>query len=364
MAARIETVVRARLAPPGPRGGRGIAQLSGVFDAAGRPVELAVTHGRAGRLELHCDPPRGALPLRSGRWLFGGIAFQHFGHALVFSTSRLWALFSLSGLDGILFLDRPGDAETREGAHRHLAAILQVLGVELPVITVARPEEVERLIVPEQGQSTATEAFCGSPEMRAWLRRAIERIAPAGRGRRIYVSRTALGPDRPGVMFEPRIEAALQTEGWEILHPQTMPLADQIAAYRGASAILGVEGSAMHLAAMSVAPTARFGVIARRGGYADDFAAQARAYGAREAVAIRAILGYAAPASAVSDGSWSARAIAVPDVPGLEAGLRQAGFLKGAIEKPARAGLNRRLARLGALAGEPYLLVSPDHDPG
>ncbi|MFO6465540.1 glycosyltransferase family 61 protein [Jannaschia sp. KMU-145] len=356
----------ARLRPTQPGEGRGMRQVAGVFDRDGARVALAEMRARIGALTLPGAAPGGDLPRRTGRWLYGGIAYGHFGHALIFSLARLWAL-ERTDVDGILFLARDDRGETRPGATAHVETLLTWLGIECPVITVGAPETVERLVVPAQGVSTAADLFAGTPAWRDFMAARLARIDGAPERPDLYISRTGMAPGKAGLLFEDRLEGYMAAQGYAVFHPQTRSLSDQVASYRAARRIVGVDGSALHLAAMAAGPGTRMAILARRAFFADAFASQARAFGA-EATAIDAVRRAHAPAARIAEGSAMFHMLAELDFPAAEGALRAAGFLDaaGGWSDPVPRRLARRVARVGRARGTPYLPV-PDatlrHDP-
>jgi len=66
----------------------------------------------------------------------------------------------------------------------------------------------------------------------------------------IYLSRSKLPTSLRTILGENEIEANLAKRGWQILHPEQMPLDAQLNAYSQASVIAGFEGSAFHALAM------------------------------------------------------------------------------------------------------------------
>ena len=76
---------------------------------------------------------------------------------------------------------------------------------------------------------------------------------------KLYVSRSGLLGTPGQVVFEHQLEKALQAEGYSVFHPQDHDLETQVATYRAADVILGVEGSAFHLVAYAAKPPAQTG---------------------------------------------------------------------------------------------------------
>ncbi|MCF1708453.1 glycosyltransferase family 61 protein [Tabrizicola sp. J26] len=238
---------------------------TGVLDGEGRFVEDSRTWIRAGKAtgvpQLSPGEPVKAL---SGRWLFGGHFRGHFGHFLVESTARLWALDRLKGqVDGILYLPfRARPRQTRQQI-RDYEAFFRQLGVDVPIEVCDGAMRADRLYVPELGFGWL-ERYAGSPAYRALMReRFAHDVAPDG-PEKLYVSRSRLAVARGGVLGETVIEENLARQGFEIFHPEKHPFEVQIARYKAARQIVGLDGSALHLAGFVAAPETRVAIILRR----------------------------------------------------------------------------------------------------
>lgn len=245
-----------------------MVQPAGVFDAKGDYVHEAVLwRSRA----LMVEPSRPApVEHLAGRWLWGGVLLNHFGHFLVETLGRLWGL-DAGPADGVVFLSKrdaeeEGDLVELSEFHRRFFGLL---GIDLPIRILTRPTEVEVLHVPGQGFGIGAIA-AGTPEFRAYIHRHFAmNIAPEG-PEDLYISRSGLSAARGGVLQEERIEALLAAQGYAIFHPQRHPIEVQIATYKAARRVVALDGSALHLFAMVARPDQRVAVIKRRDSGASD----------------------------------------------------------------------------------------------
>jgi hypothetical protein len=229
----------------------GDARLAcGVLLADGSYCELSRGWIRADRWtpppRFAADEPVERLP---GRHLFAGHMRGHFGHFLVESTARLWALSELEdSLDGVIYLPYRGEVAPTERAIAGMDPFFRRLGLSIPIRTIGAATAVEELHIPELGFGWR-ERYAGSPAYRRFMRDRLGRgIAPQG-GERVYISRARLPSQRGGVLGETVIEENLARAGYEIFHPEKHPLEVQIARYKGARDIVALDGSALHLAA-------------------------------------------------------------------------------------------------------------------
>ncbi|OIQ33205.1 MAG: hypothetical protein BM562_02160 [Alphaproteobacteria bacterium MedPE-SWcel] len=198
----------------------------------------------------------------SGRWLWGGVLWAHFGHFLVESTSRLWALDHLDRpVDGVLFVPkRPAVGDQVRGFHKEFLGLMHD---DLPIRVAADPARVEELVVPGQGFGLGA-IIEGTSRYRDSIHARFARdVVPAGSDR-IYISRSRLGLGKGGLLGEEQLEQYLSEEGYEIFHPQDHSLTEQIARYKAAKKVIAADGSALHLYAMVGRPDQRVAMVLRR----------------------------------------------------------------------------------------------------
>ncbi|MFO1080887.1 MAG: glycosyltransferase family 61 protein [Reyranellaceae bacterium] len=216
-----------------------------------------------------------AKPL-PGRFVYLGTLRTHFGHFLLESLARAWAVLDLDPTVKLLFHpSRPEPYAVPGFAVEALAA----LGVEPERIVVAHEDLIpETLVVPTaQFAMGAT----GSPGMCLAFDRMRDRLSdrrPAGRDRpsRVYLTRRLM--DEPlqrradfyagnrtrrdfiaakTLANEDEIEALFAARGFEIIAPETRSLAEQVDVVAHASHVAGVTGSALHLALFGNDPKSR-----------------------------------------------------------------------------------------------------------
>lgn len=215
------------------------------------------------RAALEPQPlPVNTAPVLEGRYLYGGWLRAHFGHFLLESTTRFWALDALADdIDGIIFTQfRSGGVRK---ARKRYAPFLNILGGGIPVKILREPTQVQNLIVADPGFGHH-DRILGSPRYRAYTRKQVaSAVAPDG-PEKLYVSRSALVDARGGIVGETQIEDIMKANGYTIFHPQDHSISDQLARYRAARELVCLDGSALHMAAYALQPGARVGVILRR----------------------------------------------------------------------------------------------------
>lgn len=259
-------------------------QATGVLTSEGAYCAQGATWRRYRPLTTEPDRPETAQPL-TGRWLWGGVLWAHFGHFLTESVSRLWALdFSY---DGILFVPkRPRLGEATRSFHR---AFIDQLVPVMPVKVVTEPVQVEKLVVPGQGFGLG-KITTGTPAFRkAFHEKFAVGVRPEG-AEKIYISRSGLGLDKGGIIGEEHLEDLLRDEGYEIFFPEKHDIPTQLARYKAAKQIVAADGSALHLFALVGRSDQRVAMIKRRKSGANDLLTEhVRSFTGAEPLAIDAL---------------------------------------------------------------------------
>ena len=330
----IETVPSAVVVPPATarmRKPAGVLRADGTWCAAAsvwrfdRPMTL--------RPDMPGEPDRHIR----GRWLWGGALFDHFGHFLVESLSRFWALDKVPDVRGVIFIpQRP-----RRGKQllEFQKDILELFGRPVPVRIVHRPTRVAELVVPGQGMGLAKsdagpEDRCitaGTPEMHRCFRdRFAAGIAPEGPGR-LFVSRAALEPKIGGLLGEDRIGRLLASAGYEVFHPEKADIRTQIARYRAAEKIILTDGSAAHLFAYVARPDQDVAYIARRSYWSEGPIRHVTGFSGRRPLVLDTLRGEWIP---TAESGLKRMSLGQPDLRRLSAELSAAGFLDAGTTWP------------------------------
>lgn len=218
---------------------------SGVLDADGTMIEQSISWSSSTeRVNQAPEKPAEARRL-AGRYIFGGVLYGHFGHFIVESLARIWAL-DAAGVeaDGILFT--PKAVGFPEKSVQKLHGLASLLGVRLPFVVANEPLQVEELYVPAQGFGM-NDLIEGSAAFRSFINsHAGAAIAPEG-AEKLYISRSALPRDRGSILGEYKLEDYLRAEGYDIFHPQRATPEEQIARYKAARLVIAEDCSPVHL---------------------------------------------------------------------------------------------------------------------
>lgn len=215
-----------------------------LYDRDGQRID-ATMHLHEGR-PLRRVTPVIAPPVKLERVdepvVYAGHLPKHFGHFLLESLSRTWVYPELQvGPLPLLHLRQ------RFNVHEQplLEALIRPFGARL--LPVERPTLLRSVLVPEQGIEIGR-------DYHPTMRRVYDAIRDELIGSEVtpddtplYLSRTRLPRGRRATLGEHRLEARLERAGVRILHPQELPLADQIRTVAGARTVIGLPGTALHL---------------------------------------------------------------------------------------------------------------------
>ncbi len=244
-----------------------------VFDAEWCPVESAflTRTWRDGQITSVPDISGldvSNLPVVEGTCLFGGYFFHHFGHFILETLARLWALPPGDSTPVVWLTGGPVEDWQRE--------ILDMLEVTAPMVFLDRPTKVRELLVPDPGFRIQGQAH---PRHIAYLGRyqpAIGCAASYAAGVKVWLSRGYAAPDRCAPQ-EGRLEAVLRENGCQVVYPEKLEVCAQLDVLADARVVAGLEGSAFHAAMLVAGPSAP--LIVLRQTLNRNFAAIARAKG-------------------------------------------------------------------------------------
>jgi capsular polysaccharide biosynthesis protein len=271
---------------PGPENACGVVRSDGCFRDMSRTLLSGSRLSGTPSLE-----PDSFAELQRGRWLFAGIGRHHFGHFIVETLIRLWAVRHYQDeLDGIVIVPKHG-MDFSLALKRRYGSFLGLLTDRLPVHLTSFPTRFETLLLPSPGFGPlgwveGTGIF--RDEVRARVARVIEPDGPS----KLYISRAMLGKEEKRVHDEEKIEEMLEAAGYTIFHPERYSIEEQLACYMAADTIIGADGSAFHLAPFSMREGTKVGLIQRRHRpkVYDAFTAQLEAFCQAEVVPIQPVL--------------------------------------------------------------------------
>ncbi len=218
----------------------------GVYSARGEYVSCSrhlrrnkdLTAGNPETIALPGDIPR--LP---GRYLYLGWFFNHYGHFVLESLSRAWALEEAGLVDGYLLHLHAPDARPADD----LLAFFDLLAIPREkLIFVGQDMQVSELLLPSQ-QGVLSRNI--SAEMLALYRQLGSRAAKhqgGKHGARLYISRHFLPSDQRKASNEKVLEDRFRSLGYQVIHPQFLDVTTQLGLFANATDFAGLEGSGLH----------------------------------------------------------------------------------------------------------------------
>lgn len=198
--------------------------------------------------------------------LYGGILFNHFGHFIVESLSRLYAYPMVRDVDPfVMFYSQwgmPGYLENNNFVNQ----ILTGLGIPVDkLIFVDRANKISQVIIPVQKYGFG---FIRRPDERfvKFIRSfRFQHKIPEGfkKDEKIYVSRSRLR--KKGRQIGEKIfEAYLEGEGYRIFYPERHTFIEQLTVYARAGKLIFAEGSALFSCMFIAEMRADVAVVCRR----------------------------------------------------------------------------------------------------
>ncbi len=223
-----------------------------AFDAAGRPIADSLL-SRTWRKSVGTPPDIVRIDLSrvetiEAPHLYGGPFFDHFGHFLLESLARAWAVEEVGALPMVWVSGGP--------PRPYQAEVLAMLGLTGGQVFPESPVRFRRLVVPMGG-------FRIQGQFHPRHARFLARHETAARGGgRVWLSRAGIAPERQSG-GEAALQAALAARGWRVVAPETLSLTAQLDLLAGAEVVAGLEGSAFHAAVLLARPAAPLIVLRR-----------------------------------------------------------------------------------------------------
>lgn len=317
-------------------------QPAGVLRADGSHCAAGALWRNGRALTTQPVMPEGKLPKLKGKWLWGGVLWMHFGHFLVESTSRLWALDGLKDqIDGVLYIPkRPRNGSEVADFQKEF---ISLMGSDLPIVCLDTPTEVEHLIVPGQGFGLGR-MIEGTPQYHKAMTTMLGKSVKPKGADKLYISRSGLPARRGNLIGETALEQHLEREGYTIYHPQKHDLTHQIATYKAAKQIIAAEGSSLHLLAMVAKPEQKVAIVVRRPSSATaQLEKHLHAFAGITPVTINQLARSWKPLGAAKPRLWMGEL----DIPGLQTALRDAGFIQTKSKPWPALNKDEVAARLG-----------------
>jgi len=235
-------------------------QKSGaIYSRRGRVIrdsERAVGR-RGGRWQsnqrnLHEELPAERIDV-AGRSFFLGHWSPGFGHVLLEMIPRLWLRQDYTAYDNFVVYSRRYRSSPVMEPKVWLCDLLALCDIPFDRVVVVRAIPMNFLIIDVTTQPFVLKSVA-DPRFLDPFDAIRSRVLAAAGGsgdlpKRVYLSRSQL--TKRAAVNEEDIERAMEREGFTVLHPQTLTIAEQIAILAQVEVIAGCDGSALHMAAFA-----------------------------------------------------------------------------------------------------------------
>ena len=178
--------------------------------------------------------------------VFGGIMQKHFGDMLTMTTARLWWFAQNPDTPyRFVFLFRPGFSV--DDYPKEFFELLGLTEDRIEIVTV--PTRYSRIIVPEEACYNLS---CAHPKWLLpfeYMKEKAKAALPPSPHEKIYLSRTEFSKYGEGDgLNEEFYEEFFRRRGFAVIHPQTLPLIEQVSLLMGAKEIACTFGTLSHMA--------------------------------------------------------------------------------------------------------------------
>lgn len=174
--------------------------------------------------------------------IYGGFVFTHFGHILLESLARLWASAPETSDTPICFQCRTDEIPAAA------RALFRLVGIEKAVRIVRHNTSFRSVAVPAPAFVIRHRAHRLFKQMFLTMAdRALGKASFQVTEQPLYLSRTRLGSSQRTVSGEAAFEEALKRVGFHVVHPETLPIEEQIRLVNSHRYVVGPQGSAFHM---------------------------------------------------------------------------------------------------------------------
>jgi hypothetical protein len=174
--------------------------------------------------------------------VWGGNIMGHYGHFLTESVSRLWPVLPGARLEGMPVV------LTTPKATPFVLQWLEAFGAPVVQLPDRGAVRFTRMVVPEPALRHGAWISPAIRDIHLHVRRGLDVERPATRDV-VWLSRSKLGPNR--VPYDEGLLEWLIRDHVTVISPETMTVAEQVAALEGSRGVAGVCGSAFHTLLMT-----------------------------------------------------------------------------------------------------------------
>ncbi|MDD2725039.1 MAG: glycosyltransferase 61 family protein [Methylovulum sp.] len=230
---------------------KGVGSIGGIYDSSDQPhIDSLLIRGAPTLLmqahENAIEIKRDAATRITDKSIYGGILTNHYGHILLESLARTWYLLDSTGDVYFYHLQHNKKDSTYDDLSGWQQVILSHLVTDPSRIKlINKPLIFDELIVPEAG--LVGKNFCAPIHRDALVLLGSKITANCSKdivADKIWLSRSLL--NKGAIAGETKFETALSGEGFLVVHPETLSIAEQIKLFENASVVCGFTGSAFH----------------------------------------------------------------------------------------------------------------------
>ena len=168
-----------------------------------------------------------------------GNIYRHFGHFLIEHLNRLHGALNKRNIKYIFINNRNIDVQN------FVYDFMSILGIKKQdIIILTQSARFRKLYIPSQTFNMSG-AYIDHAMIDGY--RAMSQNVKGSGYERVYMSRTRL-PDKLRTLGEEKIQKIFEKNGFKIIYPETMTIAEQIAAVADAKYLAGCSGTALHWA--------------------------------------------------------------------------------------------------------------------
>ncbi len=227
-------------------------KILGGFYSKKHPIENGLLVRNYGQIEYPGPyiKPKAVIEEPS---IYAGILVRHFGHFLLESLSRMWAIKK-----------HPDRIIVWKSNHNSLNSwqceILKILGIHNKSIIINSSTLFHDIMIPDPGYVIQKEFHEKHSKELANFH--AKKIIP---GKKIFLSRTQLTNSGGGTFEnETKLEEILKARGWKIFYSEKYSLEEQLDEISSAEVVFGIEGSAFHTLILLSNLQTKFVAISRR----------------------------------------------------------------------------------------------------
>jgi capsular polysaccharide biosynthesis protein len=184
-----------------------------------------------------------ALPVLAGTSMYlGHWMGRHYGHFLLETLSAAWAVRQIADVDHFVF--HPFLPEFGTDIPPYATPFLEPQGVDMDKLVILDgSKRLERVAIPERLTKINYQIHRRMRDVYAAIREhaGVDPDSP----RRVFLSRARLPANRQRIS-EPAVEDLFRARGFAIVHPQELPIDEQVRIWAGCDVLAGFSGSGMH----------------------------------------------------------------------------------------------------------------------